>query len=57
MYDEKVIAEAVKKAVEQMQQAQAGDDNDIKIMKATLITKLAAFFSLVAIINSVSAGQ
>ena len=31
MYDEKVIAEAVKKAVEQMQQAQAGDDNDIKI--------------------------
>ena len=31
MYDEKVIAEAVKKAVEQMQQAQAGDENDIKI--------------------------
>lgn len=31
MYDEKVIAEAVKKAVEQMQAAEAGDDNDIKI--------------------------
>jgi len=31
MYDEKVIAEAVKKAVEQMQQAESGDDNDIKI--------------------------
>ena len=32
MYDEKVIAEAVKKAVEQMQaQEAAGDDNDIKI--------------------------
>ena len=31
MYDEKVIAEAVKKAVEQMQAAEAGDDNDVKI--------------------------
>ena len=31
MYDEKAIAEAVKKAVEQMQQAESGDDNDIKI--------------------------
>ncbi|MBO4951082.1 MAG: phosphate propanoyltransferase [Clostridia bacterium] len=31
MYDEKVIAEAVKKAVEQMQAAESGDDNDIKI--------------------------
>ena len=32
MYDEKVIAEAVKKAIEQMQaQEAAGDDNDIKI--------------------------
>ena len=31
MYAEKVIAEAVKKAVEQMQAAEAGDDNDIKI--------------------------
>ncbi len=31
MYDEKVIAEAVKKAVEQMQAASSGDDNDIKI--------------------------
>ncbi len=31
MYDEKVIAEAVRKAVEQMQAAESGDDNDIKI--------------------------
>ena len=31
MYDEKVIAEAVKKAIEQMQTAESGDDNDIKI--------------------------
>ena len=31
MYDEKVIAEAVKKAIEQMQTADSGDDNDIKI--------------------------
>ena len=32
MYDEKVIAEAVKKAVEQMKSIEAaGDDNDIKI--------------------------
>jgi len=31
MYDEKVIAEAVKKAIEQIQTAEGGDDNDIKI--------------------------
>lgn len=31
MYDEKVIAEAVKKAIEQMQTAENNDDNDIKI--------------------------
>ena len=31
MYDEKVIAEAVKKAIEQMQTAENSDDNDIKI--------------------------
>ncbi|MBQ7399947.1 MAG: phosphate propanoyltransferase [Clostridia bacterium] len=31
MYDEKVIAEAVKKAIEQMQAAESSDDNDIKI--------------------------
>ena len=31
MYEEKVIAEAVKKAIEQMQTADSGDDNDIKI--------------------------
>ena len=51
-----VFFELENKKKERSKEKRKKDNNDTKIMKATLITKLAAFLSLVAIISSVSTG-